>query len=198
MSTSIAANKRKEKILALLKDAETKGDAKGSFIEGLKTTAAGVAGAFVGGAMGRPSLLVGIGSVMAGHYFGSGKLTSFGVGMMAMGGSKVVGVNGTPANGIEGVKDRMKAVASDLKHRLYLDKFSKSKKKADEGTSGLGDTGKVQYFKYPNASNELDMGSLDAIEQEILRKTDLEGQEVGNNEDVNGYEDVSGMVEKIY
>lgn len=181
-----ATKNRKEKILALLQDAETKGDAKGSFVEGLKTTAAGIAGAFVGGAIGRPSLMVGMGATIAGHYFGSGKLASFGVGMMTMGGAKVMGMNGTSANGFEGVKERMKAVAQDFKHRLYIDKFIKPKKKADDGTSGLGDVGKVQYFKYP--SQELDMGSLDAIEQEILRNTEVN--------DVNGMEEV--MEEKIY
>jgi len=191
MNTSIAAKNKKEKILSLLKDAETKGQLKESVGEGIKTVIAGVAGAFVGGAIGRPSLLVGVGTTIAGHYFGSGKLASFGVGMMTIGGAKVLGVNGTSANGFEGVKERMKAVAQDFKHRLYIDKFIKPKKKSEEGTSGLGDVGQVQYFKYP--SNELDMGSLDAIEQEILRKTEYDERQMSGND-----EDVGGMEEKIY
>lgn len=185
-----AGAKNKEKVLAILRDAETKGEVKSSIVEGLKTTAAGVSGAFVGGAIGRPSFVIGIVTTMAGHYFGSNKVASFGVGMIATGGASIVGgVNGTPASGFAGVKERMKAVASDFKHRLYVDKFIKPKKKSDDGTSGLG---QVQYFKYPG--NELDMGSLDAIEQEILRKTDMpEEQMRGNYEDVTGTED-----EKIY
>lgn len=134
---------------------------------------------------------------MAGHYFGSNKFATFGVGMIATGGAKLLGgVEGTPANGFEGVKERMKAVAQDFKHRLYIDKFIKPKKKADEGTSGLGE---VQYFKFP--SKELDMGSIDAIEREILYKTEMpEEQMRGGDEDVNGnsYGDVTGMEDKIY
>lgn len=194
MSTSIAANKRKEKILALLNDAETKGNVKSSFVEGLKSTAAGVAGAFAGGAIGRPSLLLGIATTMAGHYFGAGKVTSFGVGMMTVGGAKTLGFQGTGVTGFEGAKERMKAVAQDLKHRLYLDKFIKRKKKTEDGTSGLGDVGdvgRVQYFKYP--SNELDMGSLEAIEQELLGRIELEEPQMSGS-----YEDMSGMEEKIY
>ena len=183
-------NKRKEKILAMLNDAQTKGDLKASVGEGLKTTLAGVAGAFTGAAVGRLSLLAGIGTAIAGHYFGAGKVTSFGVGMMTMGGAKVLGVAGTEARGIEGAKERVKSVAQDFKHRLYLDKFIKPKKKSGEGTSGLGDVGRVQYFNYP--SNELDMGSIDAIEQEILQQTELEGHAMGN------YEDFSEAEERIY
>jgi hypothetical protein len=196
MSSITAANK-KEKILAILKDVETKGEVKSSIVEGLKTTAAGISGAFIGSAIGRPSFVIGIVTTMAGHYFGSNKFATFGVGMIATGGAKLLGgVEGTPANGFEGVKERMKAVAQDFKHRLYIDKFIKPKKKADEGTSGLGE---VQYFKFP--SKELDLGSIDAIEREILYKTEMpEEQMRGGDEDVNGnsYEDVTGMEDKIY
>lgn len=203
--SSITATHKKEKILAILKDVETKGEVKSSIVEGLKTTAAGVSGAFIGGAIGRPSFLIGIVTTMAGHYFGSNKVASFGVGMIATGGAKIVGgVEGTPTNGLEGMKERMKTIAQDFKHRLYIDKFIKPKKKADEGTSGLGE---VQYFKFP--SKELDMGSLDAIEREILYKTEMpEEQMRGNEEDVSGnnyeevngnsYEDITGMEDKIY
>ncbi len=197
--SSITETNKKEKILAILRDAETKGQVKSSIGEGLKTTLAGVSGAFIGGAIGRPSFIIGIATTMAGHYFGSNKVASFGVGMIATGGAKIVsGVEGTPANGFEGVKERMKTIAQDFKHRLYVDKFIKPKKKSDEGTSGLGE---VQYFKFPSASKELDMGSLEAIENEILNKTEMaEEQMRGNVEDVNGnnnsYEEMEE--EKIY
>ncbi len=188
--SSIAAANRKQKILGILADAETKGQVKDSVIEGLKTTAAGVAGAFIGGAIGRPSFLIGIGATMAGHYFGSHKVASFGVGMIATGGASIVGgVNGTGANGFEGVKERMKAVATDFKHRLYIDKFTKKKKKTEDATDGLGE---VQYFKYPG--NELDMGSLDAIEQEILNRTEV----VEEPQMQASYDDMTGSEERIY
>jgi hypothetical protein len=190
--SSIAAANKKEKILAILRDAETKGEVKNSVVEGLKTTVAGVAGAFIGGAIGRPSFLLGIGTTMAGHYLGSHKVASFGVGMIATGGANIVdGVKGTPVNGFEGVKERMKAVAQNFKHSLYVDKFTKKKTttKTDEGTDGLGE---VQYFKYPG--NELDMGSLNSIEQELLRKTEMEENQMTGSYD----DDVKGMEENIY
>ncbi len=105
--------------------------------------------------------------------------------MMAAGGDKVSGINGT-TNGVNGVKENLKAVADDFKSRLYLDKIIK--KKAVNGTNGLGD---VQYFKYPQ--QELDMGALNDIEREIAESAARQNQAqvAGTYDDVSGVEDMN-------
>mgnify|MGYP000903309969 CR=1 FL=1 len=204
MSNSLTATNRKEKILALLSELETKGDIKNSGIEGIKTTLIALGGAIVGKKIGRPSLLLGIGTIAAGHYFDSKRLVNLGVGITAGGGiATAESLKGTDETLAGKFKSGLKEFGQDLKHRLYVDKFIKPKK--GESTNGLGEVGEVQYFKYPG--NELNMGTLEAIEDEIRRSSELMEQrqmkgneEVsGSNEEVSGgYEDVSGVEEKIF
>ncbi len=200
-SLSLEKSKRQEQILRLLEELDTKGDLKNSGIELLKSLAVAGVGVAVGAAVGRPSLLLGAGATFAGYYFGIPKVTQLGVGMMSCGGFqlKEKGFSGTEMEGLEGAKERLKALGNDLKHRLYLDKFTKSKaqeKPKQEGTAGLGE---VQHFKYP--ADGLDMGSLDAIEQEITKSGEMfeQRQMSGSNEDVSGADyDISGVEDKIY
>ncbi|MGZ4038145.1 MAG: hypothetical protein ACXVPQ_09985, partial [Bacteroidia bacterium] len=171
---------KKEKILALLKDAETKGDAKISGMEALLTTGLAVAGAQLGKHLGRPSLLYGFAGVLGGHYLGSGRLTCLGASVMAGGALASPTVNGLGNTFTDKVKAGFTNIKEDLKHRLYFDKFVKPKTTTtnssttnSNGTNGLGD---VQYFN-PGATDgvgsaetpELNMGALNAIEEEIMR-----------------------------
>lgn len=160
---------KKTKTLALVRELQTKGDAKNSAIESVKDLLIGaVGGGVAGAAIGKPSLLVGFGTSLIGHYMGSSLATSFGLGMMASGGYQVGAdaVNGTGTSGLDGVKERIKAFGTNIKQRLYLDKVIKAKDSdKEETTDGMGN---VQYFKYP-ANQELDMGSLENIENEIAR-----------------------------
>lgn len=201
-SLSLEKSKRQEQILKLLEELDTKGDIKNSGIELLKSLAVAGVGVAVGAALGRPSLLVGAGATFAGYYFGIPKVTQLGVGMMSCGGFqlKEKGFSGTEMEGLEGAKERLKALGADLKHRLYLDKFMKpkiqEKPKQQEVTNGLGE---VQHFKYP--ADGIDMGSLDAIEQEITMSGEMfeQRQMAGSNEDVSGADyDISGVEDKIY
>lgn len=196
MSNSLTASHKKEKIMAILKELDTKGKVGNSLYEGLKTTAIGLAGAGIGKAAGRPSLIVGIATAMAGHYFDSKRLTYFGVGILAGGGIATAdSLKGPDQPFTEKVKDRFKSFGSDLKHRFYIDKFVKAKTKSESGTNGLGE---VQYFKYPG--NELNMGSLDNIEEEIRRSSELmERRQMAGHDGKSGtYDDMAGVEDKIY
>src|SRR4051812_45818773 len=99
MSNEHEKSSRKDKLLAFLKELETKGDAGNSGKELVKTIAVTAAGLGLGIVFGRPSLLVGAGTAFAGYYWDSSKLTQLGVTMMASGGYQLAqkGFNGTPA-----------------------------------------------------------------------------------------------------
>src|SRR5690606_27890131 len=98
-------------------------------------------------------------------------------------------LKGTEVGGLEGAKERFKVFGADLKERLYLDKFIKSKpvNGEEDGTAGLGE---VQYFKYPN--KEVDMAGLDAIEDEIANSSEQFSRQMAGS-----YEEVSGPEERI-
>jgi hypothetical protein len=129
-----------------------------------------IGGGVAGAALGRLSFLVGAAVSGVGHFSKSRIASALGLGMMASGTYQAVsGMNGKPAEGLQGVKERLLALKDDMKKRIFLDKVLKAKeKKEDEnGTNGLG---QVQYFLYPNSEEsvgELDMSSLDKIHQEI-------------------------------
>jgi hypothetical protein len=185
-----SSKKNQSKVMTLTQPLETKGNGKNTAIETLKDIAVGViGGGLAGAAIGKPSLLTGIGTSLIGHYVGVPLMTSFGFGMMASGTYQMATGSVNGVSGLEGVKERVQLFKESLKQRLYLDKIIKPKKKEDEGANGMGS---VQYFKYPNTENkELDMGSLDNIEREIARLGEQyeRKQMTGMNDDMNGIED---------
>lgn len=191
MSKAKSKHQKKSKkahTLALVHKLETKGDAKNSAIESLKDLVVGVVGAgFAGAAIGKPSLLVGFGTSLVGHYLGSSAATSFGLGMMASGGYQIAnGTNGVNGLGtIEGAKERMKAFGQNLKERLYLDKIvNKKTSDKDNGTNGMGN---VQYFKYPGQDKELDLGALNHIENLIAQEAEkVERRQMSGTDDEEG------------
>jgi hypothetical protein len=190
---------KKAHVMSIVKELETKGNAKNSAIESVKDLVIGVIGGGVAGAaVGKPSLLVGFGTSLIGHYMGSPMATSFGMGMMASGGYQIGSgaVNGTEPAGFEGVKERIKAFGTNIKGRFYLDKIIKPKDATppakEESTNGVGS---VQYFKYPQNEKELDMTALDNIENAISKS----GERYQQKQMSGAYEDMSGMEEeKIY
>jgi hypothetical protein len=148
-----------------------------------KDLVVGVIGGGVAGAvLGRLSFIVGAAVSGVGHYAKSRIASALGLGMMASGTYQTIsGMNGKPAEGLEGVKERLLALKDDMKKRIFLDKVLKTKEdKTDEnGTNGLG---QVQYFVYPNAEEsmgELDMSALDKIHQSIQNSATngLDGEE---------------------
>ncbi len=139
-----------------------------------KDLVVGVIGGGVAGAvLGRLSFIVGAAVSGVGHYAKSRVASALGLGMMASGTYQTIsGMNGKPAEGLQGVKERLLALKDDMKKRIFLDKVLKAKEKKDDkadenGTNGLG---QVQYFVYPNTEEsmgELDMSALDKIHQSI-------------------------------
>lgn len=188
------ASKSKSHVLAIAQELNTKGSAKNSAIESVKDLVVGVVGGgLAGAAIGKPSLLVGLGTSLIGHYMGSSMATSFGLGMMASGGYQISqgAVNGTSLTGLDGAKERMKAFGANIKQRLYIDKIIKPKEiQNEEGTNGMGN---VQYFKYPQ-NQELDMGALNDIETEIARS----GEQYERRQMSGAYDEMSGSENPIY
>lgn len=186
---------KKDQIMNILKELDTEGNTKNSVYEGLKTGAISLAGAGIGRVCGRPSLALGLATIMAGHYKGSNRLTYLGVGIAAGGGLAVLdGFKGPEQPIAERLKNGFKDLGKDLKHRLYLDKFIKSKSTTNgvdgtDGTDGV-EGADVQYFKYP--SGDLDMGALNAIEDELTRATEQRFTQV------TGYDDIAGLEDRIY
>lgn len=129
-----------------------------------------IGGGVAGAALGRLSFFVGAAVSGVGHFAKNRFASALGLGMMASGTYHTVsGMNGKPAEGLEGVKERLLALKDDMKKRIFLDKVLKSKalKTEENGTNGLG---QVQYFMYPNSEEsvgELDMSALDKIHQAI-------------------------------
>ncbi len=170
-----AKKAQKESVLASLTHTqETKGDIKQSAIETVKDIAIGVlGGGLVGAAIGRPSLIVGIGVTGAGHYMGNRMASLFGIGMMAANGfQQSKSVQGLDGMDMESIKGRMNAYKDNFAEKLYLDKVlhkNASGKQSKEETSGFGD---LQFFNYPNdrqAYHELhnELSALDSIERQI-------------------------------
>lgn len=141
-----------------------------------------IGGGVAGAALGRLSFLVGAAVSGVGHFAKSRIASALGLGMMASGTYQAVsGMNGKPAEGLDGVKERLLALKEDMKKRIFLDKVLKAKepKTEENATNGLG---QVQYFMYPNSEEsmgELDMSALDKIHQAIQNNATngLEGEE---------------------
>ncbi|MBS1636484.1 MAG: hypothetical protein JST26_11265 [Bacteroidetes bacterium] len=194
---------------------ELNGTAEGSTGEKVKDAATelgkdivvGVIGGGVAGAvLGRLSFVVGAAVTGVGHYAKNRLASALGVGMMASGTYQAMsGMNGKPASGLNGVKERLLAFKDDMKKRIFLDKVLKAKEKkeekTDEGTNGLG---QVQYFVYPNSEESmgaLDMSELDKIQKQIQNSAMNFNQVNGVEDDLlNGEEEVGTVdaSDKIY
>lgn len=160
-----------KKALSGTGDASTGEEMKDAATELGKDIVVGVIGGGVAGAaLGRLSFLVGAAVSGVGHFAKSRLASALGLGMMASGTYQTVsGMNGKPAEGLEGVKERLLALKDDMKKRVFLDRVLKAKapKTEENGTNGLG---QVQYFVYPNSEEsmgELDMSALDKFHEQI-------------------------------
>ena len=180
----------KAKVMAFLQhELATEGDTKNSFIETLLTGTIGLVGAGAGAAIGKPSLLLGLGTIFVGHYCKSKKVIALGTGMLTTGTFKAIkGIDGTEVAGFDGAKERFKAFGQDLKERLYLDKIknliSKKKSENNNGTEGLGE---VKYF---NPNNAEDMAGLNNIEQEVQRQAErFERKQFAGTDELDDTED---------
>jgi hypothetical protein len=148
--------KRKSFMQGFSSELNTKGNMKNTALEtGKEILICVLGGGLIGAAIGKPSLAVGIVTTGFGHYSGNKLTQLLGLGMMAANGfQKNTSVSGV--EGLDGIKERMKAFKDGFAEKLYLDKI----KKKVSGTNGFGD---LQYFSYPNN----DLAALDAIEDQI-------------------------------
>ena len=165
------AKAQKKKLLSgLMQPLETKSNIQNTLVETGKDLLIGVVGGgFAGAAIGKPSLIIGVLSTGAGHFFKNRLLVSFGMGMMASNGfqsKSVKGVQGT--QGIEGIKERMATYKNSFLEKTYIDKIKALASKDKQGTDGLGD---VQYFTYPQnllEGADDDLRALNLIEQQVM------------------------------
>lgn len=190
-----------KKTLSGTADASTGAKVKDAATELGKDLVVGVIGGGIAGAvLGRLSFVVGAAVTGVGHYAKSRIASALGLGMMASGTYQAMsGMNGKPASGLNGIKERLLALKDDMKKRIFLDKVLKAKEKkeekTDEGTNGLG---QVQYFVHPNSEESMgaiEMNELDKIQKQIqesgMKYNQVTGVEVdllSGEEDLNGSE----------
>lgn len=168
---SYAQKAKKKHILNHLTDTlSTKGDIKNTLLEtGKDLVICVLGGGLLGAAVGKPSLLIGLGLTGTGHYMGSKMISLVGLGMMAANGfQKQSSVNGVDGFDMESIKERLETYKNNFAGKLYLDKLLN--KQNTESTNGFGD---LQFFNYPNdvngAYDELsgELSALDRIERQI-------------------------------
>jgi len=188
------AKAKKSKVMAgIAQPLDTKGKPLNSLIETGKDLVIGVVGGgFVGAAIGKPSLLIGIVATGVGHYIDNRLLASLGMGMMASNGFQTKSVNGVEGmDGLEGAKERLEAYKNTFLEKTYFDKLKALQKGKTKATNAIGD---VQYFTYPQNMLEGatdDYAMLNHIENQIANT----GLQYSN---MNGLEEVGSMEETIY
>jgi len=169
---SYASNAKKKNILGnMAKGLPTEGDVKNTAIETVKDLViCVVGGGLIGAAIGKPSLIIGLGVTGAGHYTGSHLATLLGLGMMAANGFQPAkSVNGMDGFDMVSVKERVQNYKNSFTGKLYLDKIIPKKTEDKEATGGFGE---LQFFSYPNdvsGNDELsgELSALERIEQQI-------------------------------
>lgn len=151
-------SKKKHFLSGMNAGLKTRGSIKNTALETGKDVLIGVlGGGLIGAAIGKPSLLVGILTTGAGHFTGNKLVQILGIGLMAGGGfQKATAVSGV--EGLEGIKERIKAYKDSLSDKFYFDKIIGRK----TGANGIGE---LQYFTYPDTMGEL--AALNDIEQQI-------------------------------
>jgi len=169
---SYVSKSKKQGILSQMSQKlPTEKNASNTAIETIKDVVICVlGGGLVGAAIGKPSLLVGLGVTGAGHYTGSRAAAMLGLGIMAANGFQSnKSVNGMDGFDIASVKDRIMTYKNNFVGKLYLDKLIPGKAPA-EVTNGFGE---LQYFNYPNdvsgMNDELsgELSALDRIERQL-------------------------------
>lgn len=158
----------------------TKGNAKNTMLETGKDILIGVlGGGLVGAIVGKPSLVVGIVTTGVGHYTGNKLVQVLGIGMMAAGGFQKSDATVSGLEGLDGVKERLKAYKESMTEKFFLDKILKKKVAAAAAANGIGE---LQYFSYPDPMNG-HLAALDDIEQQIAESAmQFQGQMTGEDD----------------
>jgi hypothetical protein len=186
---SYVSNARKKNILNnMTQKLPTKGNAQNTAIETVKDIVLCVlGGGLLGAAIGKPSLVIGLGVTGAGHYTGNRAATMLGLGIMAANGfQNNKSVNGMDGFDVASVKNRIMTYKNNFAGKLYLDKIMPGKTPANEDTNGFGE---LQFFSYPNdvngAGDELsgELSALDRIERQ-LEESGMEHMQVTGLDDI--------------
>ena len=172
---------------------DTKGNIKNTAIETGKDILIGVVGGgLIGAAIGKPSLIVGIGVTGAGHYTGNRMATLLGIGMMAANGfQQSKSVQGLDGLDIQSIKNRIAAYKDNFMEKTYLDKVMHPKAPAapKNETNGFGE---LQFFNPSNDMNGPNMNdelsALQSIERQIaesgMSHMQMTGKTVGDFDEV--------------
>jgi hypothetical protein len=144
--------------------AVSKGKALNALKEAGLMLVAGIAGGGAGAAIGKNSLLLGIGTTLAGAYFDSKYVMAAGLGLAV---SNVPATKTSNVSGVDGFD--FKQIAQDAKDRVgqYFDNF-KEKLYIPAGSSTNGLQGNdVKYFINPYSGNDLDLSAMERVEQHV-------------------------------
>ncbi len=187
---------KKNLMAAITATLPTKNNITNSAAESGKALLVGVlGGGLIGAIIGRPSLIVGFFTTGLGYYSGSKLVQLMGVGMMAT--NVIPKASGTVSGleGLDGIKERLKAYKESMSERLYIDKIIKKKQAAS--TEGIGD---LQYFTYPDNSMNGTLAALDDIEDQIAESArQFQGGLRGEDDLVSGDQyDMGDLAGHIY
>ena len=175
---------RKTQFLQILKgNVNPKGNKGATAIITLKDLViAVVAGRLVAVNTGGFSVPIGAVITAAGHFWGNQHLQALGIGTMAASNQrKSDTVNGI--EGLDGIKERMKAYKESLLDDLFIKKLLKK--------TGVNGFGEVQYFNYPDTSVG-ELAALDNIENQLV-ESGMQFQ--GADDYMNG---MDGMDDPLY
>ncbi len=149
---------------------QTKDNIKNSALETGKDLLIGVIGGGVAGAaIGKPSLLVGIGLTGAGHFTDNHLLKLFGIGLMAANGfQRSKSVNGLEGLDKQAILNRIQAYKDNFSEKLFIDKLTGKRSANAESANGIGE---FQFFNYPNDVNGAydELAALEDLEQQIAQ-----------------------------
>ncbi|MBL7692258.1 MAG: hypothetical protein JNM41_11740 [Flavipsychrobacter sp.] len=149
---------------------QTKDNIKNSALETGKDLLIGVIGGGVAGAaIGKPSLLVGIGLTGAGHFTDNHLLKLFGIGLMASNGfQRSKSVNGLEGLDKQAILNRIQAYKDNFSEKLFIDKLTGKRSANAESANGIGE---LQFFNYPNDVNGAydELAALEDLEQQIAQ-----------------------------
>jgi hypothetical protein len=175
---------------------EAKGNLPYTALETVKDTVLIVAGGFLGAALGRPSMYVGMGIAAAGHFWGVPLATTLGIGMVASNGfQSSKSVEGLEGVDIQSVQKRVAAYKENLMEKTYLDKILHKKEEAPSNgaTDGMGS---MQFFSYGNEASSTgnELSALDNFERQLLQSAanHMRTNEVEGLDDIDGIEEVGG------
>lgn len=137
-----------------------------------------IGGGLAGAVLGRYSFLLGLGVAGFGHYSESKTMTALGLGMMASGTFHALTGKDQDSKKplMEKVSERVEAFKTDLKRKLWVDKFYENKASKDktntttDNVNGIQSETTTKTEKEASTSSNVDVSDLTSEEQAFLEK----------------------------